>query len=226
MIDHVERLMGPGTALVVVDMQNYYLKTTSPYYKYFNHFHPGCLDYIIRQANSTAIPAIQSLVRFFYEENHLVIYIRLCGKDPSRRDLHRFFHSTYEKARNLGFDNVYPLASDPLSDIIPELKPGPGSLVIDKTTFSAFSSTDIESVLKEKMINSLVFAGLATSQCVETTARDASDRGFDVIHISDAQVDYDEYSHNASLYSSAGVCGGSVLEANVFINSGRILTVR
>lgn len=212
--------MGPDTALIVVDMQNYYLKTESAYYRYFNYLHPGCLDYLMSQAYTIVIPAIRSLISFFNSENCPVVYLRLCGTDPSRRDLHRFFRETNEKAKNLGFDNVYPLESDPFADVIPELNPGPGSIVINKMTFSAFSSSDIESILNKNRISTLVFTGLATSQCVETTARDASDRGFNVIHISDAQSDYDDYSHSASLYSSAGVCGGTVMESGTFIHSG------
>ena len=69
----------------------------------------------------------------------------------------------------------------------------------------------------EMNIESLVFTGLATSQCVETTARDASDYGYKIIHISDAQADYDENTHIASLYSSAGVCGGKMMSTEDFL---------
>ena len=79
------------------------------------------------------------------------------------------------------------------------------------------SATDIDRKLKNSGIEGLVFTGLATSQCVETTARDASDRGYSVIHINDAQADYDELTHNASLLSSRGVCGGALYDTSIFI---------
>jgi nicotinamidase-related amidase len=62
-----------------------------------------------------------------------------------------------------------------------------------------------------------VFTGLSTSQCVETTARDASERGYHIVHIEDAQADYDELSHASSLYSSQGVCGGFIMTAEEYI---------
>ena len=61
---------------------------------------------------------------------------------------------------------------------------------------------------------------MSTSQCVETTARDASDRGYHVIHIEDAQADYDEVSHTHSLCSSQGVCGGYIVNTEDVIRRG------
>ena len=60
--------------------------------------------------------------------------------------------------------------------------------------------------------------GLATSQCVETTARDASDRGYGIVHLEDCQADYHEISHRASLIASRSVCGGHVLGAEDFLD--------
>jgi nicotinamidase-related amidase len=110
------------------------------------------------------------------------------------------------------------MSTDPEADIIDLLKPKKTDIIINKTTFSPFSSTDIDRRLKSMGIRNLIFTGLATSQCVETSARDASDRGYDVIHISDAQADYDEMTHSASLFSSRGVCGGVLYDTNEYIS--------
>jgi len=61
--------------------------------------------------------------------------------------------------------------------------------------------------------------GLATSQCVETTARDASEKGYIVVHVENAQADYSLESHDASLYSSRGVCGGHIVDAEFLTSS-------
>lgn len=212
--------MGGDTALVIVDMQNYYLQPDSSYCRYFNYFQPGCLDYILNRCRNTVIPNIQALVEYFRSCECHVIYLRLCGTDSKREDLHRFFRQTWEKANRSGFHDVYPLSNDSMAEIVDDLRPPGGSLIIDKTTFSPFTYSAIDAVLRERDIHTLVFTGLATSQCVETTARDASDRGFEVIHISDAQADYDENSHNASLFSSSGVCGGNIVDTDLFIGSG------
>ncbi|MCP4133308.1 MAG: cysteine hydrolase [bacterium] len=211
-------MLSPNSALVIVDMQNYYLRKNSAYYEYFNDLQPGCLDYILDRCEKTVIPNIRKLISLFQRRQAHIIYLRLCGTDQDRNDLHRFFRETWLHAKSMGFDNAYPLMNDPLSQVIDELAPAPDSTIITKTTFSAFSSSTINKTLTEMEIKTLVFSGLATSQCVETTARDASDHGFQVIHIEDAQADYDEFTHNSSLYCSRGVCGGIIYETDSFIN--------
>ena len=106
-----------------------------------------------------------------------------------------------------------------MADVIEEIAPAAEDHIFNKTTFSPFSSTGIMEHLRTSGITRLVFTGLATSQCVETTARDASDMGIEIIHIEDAQADYDESTHMASLYSSRGVCGGNIYSTDEFIIS-------
>ncbi len=207
-------------ALIVVDMQNYYLRQDSSYYQYFNTLQPGCLDYILTRCETVVIPNIRRLAETFRKKSLAVVYLRLCGTDPERKDLHHFFRETYIKGKRAGFDNVYPLESDPFADVFGEIRPLPGETVINKTTFSPFTGTRIDAVLREQEISTLVFTGLSTSQCVETTARDASDRGYHIIHIEDAQADYDEMSHTSSLYSSQGVCGGYITSTGDYLQAG------
>jgi nicotinamidase-related amidase len=207
-------------ALIVVDMQNFYLKRDSPYYNYFNTIQPGCLDYILTRCETIVIPNIRRLLASFREQSLPVIFLRLCGKDPDRTDLHRFFMDTYLKSRRAGFDNIYPLENDSYADIVDDIKPLPSEIVVNKTTFSPFTRTDFDNILRTAGISMLVITGLSTSQCVETTARDASDRGYHIVLIEDAQADYDELSHTSSLLSSQGVCGGFIAKTDDFIRMG------
>lgn len=204
-------------ALLIIDMQRYYLEATSPYCSYFSSMHPGCMDYILRRCKTMVIPNIARLRDHFHRRREPVIYLRLCGERPDRSDLHRFFRKTWQQGKDLGFEEIYPLAADPLAAVIPELAPAGHDLVITKTTFSPFTATDIYEELSALKIGRLVCTGLATSQCVETTARDASERGFDIVHVEDAQADYDEISHSSSLYSSQGVCGGLIMTTEEFL---------
>jgi nicotinamidase-related amidase len=208
----------PQIALIVVDMQKYYLSSESSYCKYFNQLSPGCLDYIQHRCKNITTPNIKLLHNFFHANNLPVIFIKLAGKDPERRDLHPFFREINMKGVSTGYDDIYPLETDFFSEIIDELPPFKEDTVITKTTFSAFTSTSFHEFLISRGISTLVFTGLATSQCVETTARDASDRGFSVIMIEDSQADYDEQTHASSLYSSKGVCGGFVIDTHGFLH--------
>jgi biuret amidohydrolase len=207
-------------ALIIVDMQNYYLKKSSAYCSYFNTLQPGCLDYIMHRCESTVIPNIRLLLGHFRGLSLPPVYLRLCGKDPDRSDLHHFFRESYLKGKRAGFVGVYPLAGDPDAAVVDEITPLPDETVIDKTTFSPFTATGIDRMLRAMGITTLMFTGLATSQCVETTARDASDRGYRVIHVEDAQADYDEASHIHSLFSSQGVCGGYIVKTDDVIGRG------
>ncbi len=206
-------------ALVIVDMQNYYLQKDSAYYRYFNMINPGCLEYIHGRCVKTVIPATKRLAGAFRDNGLPLVFLRLCSSRPDRSDLHRFFRETFQRGSERGFNNIYPLADDPFARVVDDLKPLPDDTVIDKPTYSPFTATDIHGKLSDMGVTTLVMTGLATSQCVETTARDGSDRGYDIIQIEDAQADYDELSHTSSLFSSQSVCGGIIMTADVFIAS-------
>ncbi len=192
-------------------MQRYYLEAESPFARFHSHLEPGCLDYLGTRCRLRVVPNISRLASAFRSCALPVIYLRLCGEAEDRSDLQRTFLEVHRQAESQGFPGLYPLISDPFSEVIPALTPEPQDMTFCKTTYSAFTSAPaFEEFLSRSGIETLVFTGLATSQCVETTARDAADRDFRIIHVDDAQADYSETSHRASLYSSQGVCGGQV----------------
>jgi nicotinamidase-related amidase len=71
-------------------------------------------------------------------------------------------------------------------EIIEALKPQPGEHVLRKTTIGAFASTNIDSLLRALDCEQLYLAGVSTNMCVETTAREAADRGYLVTLVEDA----------------------------------------
>ena len=206
----------PDFVLLLVDLQRYYLDPTAPFRAWAESRIPGALDYIADRVGSSVVPAVHRLKTVFRSRGWPIAYLRLCGSRPDRSDLHRFFLQAHLQAASEGFADLYPLASDPLADILPELAPEPGDAVFDKTTFSGFSTGGLASWLERTSPRVLAFAGLATSQCVDTTARDASDRGYGVLHIEDAQADYGGDEHHASLFASQGVCGGKIVSSTDF----------
>ena len=206
--------------LCVVDMQNYYFNKHSDFAKLSDYYCGNdSLKYICDRCKEKLIPNIKKLQKFFRKNGYPVIFLRLCGEKEDRSDLHRFFRKNNILGERIGFKNVYPLVNDPMSFILEEIKPLENESVFCKTTFSAFNSTNIKEYLEKEKITHIFFTGIATSQCVETTARDASEYGYSVIHVEDAEGDYTEKTHLISLSSSKAVCGGWVNKTDYIINN-------
>lgn len=214
----IKKIIDPSTALLIVDMQNYYLDKESPYFRYFNNLQPGCLDYLFKRCHNIVIPNIKQIIQLCKNQNAIIVYLKLCSKKKDRSDLHRFFMETNKRAVVSGYEDVYPLCENWMSEIIEQLKPQDDDIIIEKTTYSPFTYTNINSILQKHKISKIIMTGLATSQCVETTARDASDHNYEIIQIEDAQSDYDELTHVYSLYSSKGVCGSTILSTEDIIS--------
>jgi biuret amidohydrolase len=75
-------------------------------------------------------------------------------------------------------------------DIVPELYPKAGETVIDKPGKGAFYATDLELVLRNHGIETLIVCGVTTEVCVNTTVREANDRGFECVVLSDCVASY------------------------------------
>ncbi len=75
-------------------------------------------------------------------------------------------------------------------DIVDDLKPAPGEPVVDKPGKGAFYATDLDSMLHNRGIHSLVVCGVTTEVCVNTTVREANDRGYDCLVLEDCVGSY------------------------------------
>jgi nicotinamidase-related amidase len=79
---------------------------------------------------------------------------------------------------------------EPGHDIIPELYPVPGEPVVDKPGKGAFHATDLDAMLKNRGITQLVVCGVTTEVCVNTTVREANDRGYECVVVEDCVGSY------------------------------------
>jgi nicotinamidase-related amidase len=75
-------------------------------------------------------------------------------------------------------------------DIVPELAPAPGEVVLDKPGKGSFYATDLETILRARGITHLVVTGVTTEVCVQSTVREANDRGFESLVLSDCTGSY------------------------------------
>jgi nicotinamidase-related amidase len=75
-------------------------------------------------------------------------------------------------------------------DIIDELRPAPGEPVVDKPGKGAFHATDLDAILRNRGISQLIVCGVTTEVCVNTTVREANDRGYDCLVLADCVASY------------------------------------
>ena len=75
-------------------------------------------------------------------------------------------------------------------DIIDELKPLPGEPVVDKPGKGAFHATDLDAMLKNRGVHQLIVCGVTTEVCVQTSVREANDRGYDCLVLEDCVASY------------------------------------
>ncbi len=87
-------------------------------------------------------------------------------------------------------------ADAPGTAVHPALAPEPGDVIVRKTRVGAFSTTDLDAQLREREIDTLILAGIATSGVVLSTIRDAADRDYRLYVLEDATADRDPEVHD------------------------------
>ena len=141
------------------------------------------------------IPRILALLTAFRTHNFPIYHTR----EGHRPDLSTLSSRELSRSKNnpsgLGIGDKGPLGrllirGEAGHDIIPELYPLPGEPVIDKPGKGAFFATDLHAILQNRGITQLVVTGVTTEVCVNTTVREANDRGFDCLVLADCTGSY------------------------------------
>src|SRR5258706_5617320 len=159
-----------NTALIVIDMQRDFVE------------HGGfgeTLGNDVRRLQAV-VPAVKKLLELCRKAKLTVIHTReshrpdLSDCPPAKR-LRADPKLRISDARPIGRVLV---RGEPGSSIVPALAPVPGEIVVDKPGKGAFYATDLAEILRLKNMTHLLFAGVTTEVCVQTTMREANDRGY------------------------------------------------
>ncbi|MCE5973108.1 cysteine hydrolase [Sinirhodobacter sp. WL0062] len=170
------------TALIVIDMQRDFVE-------------PGGFGETL--GNDVAqlrqiIPTVAALIAAARKHGLPVIHTRECHRPdlsdlpPAKRDRGK----PSLRIGDLGPMGRILIAGEPGADIVPELYPLPGEIVLDKPGKGAFYATSLSDDLAKLGTKSLIFAGVTTEVCVQTTMREANDRGFTCLLAEDSTASY------------------------------------
>lgn len=196
-IAHVQPLatltekVGPDhTALVIIDVQNDFCDQGGIMAQ-------EGVDVADAQAMAERLPALISAAR---AAGVLVVFVRNVYSSEHNFYLSDVWLEQASRVREGSYTRVPVCAADSWGgDFYGDVRPEPQDPVVSKHRFNAFINTDLDTILRANGIRSLVFTGVATNVCVESTARDGFMRDYYVVFSSDGTATYAREDHESTL---------------------------
>jgi biuret amidohydrolase len=148
-------------------------------------------DYRFNRIEQSVLPCTLLLRALFNQLKLPVLHVTLGAANPDGSDAPIHLRKLLVEFNNFVGSREH--------EILDELKPLPGEHVLRKTTIGAFASTNIDSLLRALGAEQLYLAGVSTNMCVETTAREAADRGYLVTLVEDACGTTHEDLHHVTM---------------------------
>jgi nicotinamidase-related amidase len=188
-----------STALVIIDVQYRDASADHGVCLAMQRILPGSMDYFIDRVEHTMIPTIRTLLDYFRKHRLPVIHVLLGSDYKDLRDCPARFRAWVHKLeQESGVQDIF-WSGGRNYEVRDEIAPIAGETIVRKLTMGAFNSGNIDTVLRSMGITTLVVTGVSTNACVETTARDAADRGYGCVIVDQGTADYDAQAQDATL---------------------------
>lgn len=185
------RLVADKTALIVIDMQRDFLLPGG-----FGESLGNDVDQLLK-----VVPPLAALIATARAAGIMVVHTRE-GHRPDLSDCPPAKLNRGAPSKRIGDPGKYGrilIRGEYGHDIVDELAPIDGEVVIDKPGKGAFYATELSDVLTEAGITQLLVTGVTTEVCVHTTTREANDRGYECLVVSDCVGSYFPEYHRIGL---------------------------
>jgi nicotinamidase-related amidase len=194
-----DRLAPDRTALLVIDVQRYFVHPEYPFGKWVAGMVPGGIDVYYQRVRDLVIPNIRRLLEGARQRGLFIVFTEAGSLRPDGADLPGWMR------RHIAMSGaaVYPPFSDPSCRVDDSVAPRPGELILQKTTSGPLNSTKLDQTLRVLGIDTVIVTGVVTDVCVAQTAREFGDRDFNAIVVEDACASTDEARHKAALETIA-----------------------
>ncbi|MGD9765611.1 MAG: cysteine hydrolase family protein [Candidatus Binatia bacterium] len=201
-----EKVDPAHAALVVIDYQNEFCD---------RHGQLACEGFDVADAQALAgrLPALLAAAR---RAGALVVFVRNEYSSEKNLYLSDAFLEQASRTR-AGSYTARPVcrAGTWEADFYGGVRPEPHEAVVTKHRFNAFFNTDLDTILRAHGVRTIVFTGIASNVCVETTAREAFMRDYYVVFTSDGTAAYSRQDHEATLRNIDRFFGQVVSVADV-----------
>ncbi len=189
----------PHSALLVIDMQRYFVRPDYPFAQAMEKLVPGSTEGYFQRVRERVVPNVGRLLEAFRANARPVVFTGTGSYSDDGAELPQWLKDFDRLGLAVLGNRIWPQVSDPSWQIEESVAPQPGEFVVNKTSSGPLNSTRLDQTLHNLGVNSLVVAGLTTDVCVTQTARETADRGFRVIVAEDACTTLSEEMHTSAL---------------------------